>query len=302
MDNYWEPIPRLPISGERDHPVERIPISEVREELFNTDRYSIRSGYIDFTHFHYPDDESVFARIMLSPGEYVNLIPCYIKTPNGNNRAGWFNLNSLLYTDNNGIPLYPKYYSILNIQERVRSLMHDDHFVIQSINRHHEDAYKEEIKSKADELNYSIDALKMQPFTLSKSLCGLSSLNKRVILPNDGKLPTILTGISLLRLLLTYDNNPAQFKKLFNIQSRMPLVEFLRLILGKSTIGIYYDRENYTFSVETNMGNGELDSATACLRKELFAEMRSLKNTRPEDRFPEDFKSIVYETYFRDFK
>lgn len=293
-----------PIFGSRDHQVEELALEELREELFNSPSYILPCSYIDFRNTYDDRTNRIFRRIMMSPGEYINLIPCCCYMDNDNTRWSWFNLNSLLYTYDSGAPIYPIYYNITNIQERVKLLLEEDHFVPVRIRINMgEDSYMEELQNKAEELKYSIDNLVISPFSLSESLPCLNTLGKRAIFPHSGQLGTIRIGISFLRLLLTYEQNPNGFNRLYNIKKRMPVADFLKgLVLGKSTIGIYYNREDYTFIVETNMGDLSIKSVIDWLRNDLFTEMRCLKSTLPEDRFPREFQSIIYEAYFRDYK
>lgn len=290
-----------PIYGSNNHQVDECSLDELRDEPYNSNRFIPGCDYIDFSWTRGSNTDKIFRRIMYSPGEYINLIPCR-ESVRGNKRWTWFNLNSLLYTYDSGEPLYPKYYHIPNIQERVELLLEDEQFVPIRINTNIEDDYREEIQIKAIELKDSIDNLVFLPFSISRSLSGLNTLGTRVILPDEGRLLSIKIGISFLRLLLASEQNPVEFNKLFNIRFKMPIAEFLRgLVLGKSTIGIYYNREEYTFIVETNMGNN-VKSVIEWLRRDLFTEMRTLKQRLPSERFATSFESIVYETYFRDYK
>lgn len=297
------PIYYAPIIGSSNHPVEELTLEELQEEDFNTSLHVPPKNcrYIDFWNTRDPHNEKIYRRLMWSPGEYVNLVPCYMNIScdgHYSSRWGWFNLNSLLYTDNNGTPLYPEYYSIQNIQERVKMLLEDGYFVPKHIV---EKNLAEEVKKKAEELKYSIDKLVFQPFTLSKSLARLNTLGKRIVFTGEANLRTIITGVSFLRLLYTYTRNPEEFDNLFHIEVRMPFADFLKLILGKSTIGIHYNREDYTFIVETNMGV-DISSVVHDLSKTLYADIGILKNQLPSERFPSAFESIINEAYFKDYK
>ena len=192
-----------PIFGSNNHKVDDLSLEELHDEQYNSNLFIPSCDYINFLYTSDPNTDKVFRRIMYSPGEYINLVPCYKvdrRQGNDSSRWTWFNLNSLLYTFNSGEPLYPKYYRIPNIQERVKLLLEDNQFVPIKISSNIEDDYREEIQIKAIELKDSVDNLVFSPFSISKSLSGLNTLGTRVILPDDGNLTMIRRGISFLRL------------------------------------------------------------------------------------------------------
>ena len=291
-----------PITGSKDRSVDILSLDELFDQPYNSTLYIPSCDHINFCMTHDPDTDRIYRRIMFSPGEFINLIPCACITQKGDIRWSWFNLNSLLYTNNSGKPLYPKYFHIKNIQERVKVLLEDSNFTPIKIYSNIIEEYKEEIQVKATELEYSLGNLMFLPFSISESLSGLNTLGTRVIFPNEGNLKTVTRGISFLRLMLTYEQNQGEFNKLFHMKTKMPIAEFLRgLVLGKSTIGVYYNREEYTFTVETNMGDS-IKFVIDWLRKDLVTEMQMLKQNLPSERFSSAYESIVYETYFRDYK
>ena len=180
-------------------------------------------------------------------GEYAtcNMISC-TRIKEGKVSPSWFNLNYLLAKDEDGVPIFPEYYTINNLQDRIDTLLDNTRrsgeFTLPS-SRHNECEKIINVVKGCDRysgLGYvgyrnlpaypymHVDPCKKFDLKLQKNIDEYNLLQR---------------AFHLLKILKMIEENKVRFTRNYHIQFNYGLFD------NSTTFGLDYNPENYTYTI-----------------------------------------------------
>lgn len=179
-----------------------------------------------------------------------NMISC-TRIYEGYEESSWFNLNYLLAKDEDGIPFFPEYYVINNIQERINRLLNNTsrigEFSISPYRFYECESFINIVAGYGYNGSYydGYRTLPAHPYNHVKPIKKFNlKLEKNA--DNDN---LIARGFHLLKTLKMINENKSRFTSNYHIQFSSGFFD------NFATFGLEYNEENFTYTIRSGYGN-----------------------------------------------
>lgn len=240
MANIETKQPLAPLS--QNHNAEEVQKSDLVEQVRIGNLYNLNPDVkIKFSY------SPVFKVAKFSKdGEFTtcNMVSC-IRIKEGKEYLSWFNLNYLLAKDGDGLPIFPEYYVISNLQERIDALLENTmkrgEFTLPSSR---DKEFQTLIYVVTGQNGYDMYRYLNLPAYTYRHVEPCKKFDLK-LQKNADHYNLIQRAFHLLKILMMIAENKDRFTSNYHIQFDSGLFD------GRNTFGLDYSPENYTYTIRS---------------------------------------------------